>query len=150
VDEVLEYKKGGEGKKGANKHTATKDVLGDVTTKKPDRFLALGDRGSVVVGVKNKLIRHNGKEDVTVFTNTEDGLRPYRVEALASGRGEKWVKLGESAGGTATFSLSKARLQSAKAIRITDEGGSTRNTDLSISNAPGLRVLGVGIASATR
>ena len=148
VDEVLEFTKGGEGKKGANKHTAAKDVLGDVTTKKPDRFLALGDRGSVVVGIKNKLIRHEGKEDVTVFTSTEDGLRPYRVDALASGRGEKWVKLGESAGGTATFSL--GRLQSAKAIRITDEGGSARNTDLSISNAPGLRILGVGIASATR
>ena len=83
-----------------------------------------------------------------MFTSTEDGLRPYRVDALASGRGEKWVKLGESAGGTATFSL--GRLQSAKAIRITDEGGSARNTDLSISNAPGLRILGVGIASATR
>jgi len=124
--------------------------LGDVTTKKPDRFLALGDRGSVVVGIKNKFIRPGGKEDVTVFTSTEDGLRPYRVKALATGRGEKWVLLGTSAGGTSTFSLSKGRLQSAKAIRITDEGGRARNTDLSISNAPGLRVLGVGIASATR
>lgn len=150
VDEVREFKKGGEAGRGANKHGSARDALGDVTTKKPDQFLALGDGGSVVVTVKGGTVRAAGMEDLTVFIRADEDLRPYRVEALAEGRAEKWVLLGTSPGVTRSFSLAKAGMKAATAIRITDESRRTRNADLHALDAPGVNLAGVGVTKVVR
>lgn len=146
VDQVLEFKKGREAERGANKHAQPRNILGDVTTKETDRFVALGERGSVTVAIKGQVIRAAGKGqgDVIVFVRAATHLRPYRVEAQPA-RGDKWVVLGSSPGVTRSFNLSKAGLKTTRALRVVDESSSALNTDLSVSDSPGVNVLGVGV-----
>ncbi|MER2626763.1 MAG: vWA domain-containing protein [Accumulibacter sp.] len=144
VDHVLDFKPGAEAQKGANRHGNRRDVLGNVLTRKPDVFLSLGAYGVLTVGVKGHSILALGNEDVTVFVQANGDQRRYSVEALPAGQEEKWVKLGEAAG-TRSFSLRKARLKSATAIRITDLSGRIRNGEFKPDAAPGVSIVGVGV-----
>ncbi len=144
VDQVVDFKPGAEAQQGANRHSNPRDALGNVLTKKPDVFLSLGAYGVLTVGVKGHSILAVGNEDVTVFVQADGDQRRYSVEALPAGQKEKWVKLGETAG-TQSFSLRKARLQSATAIRITDLSGRIRNGEFKPDATPGVSIVGVGV-----
>jgi hypothetical protein len=144
VDQVVDFKPGAEAQKGANRHGNPHDALGNVVTKKSDVFLSLGAYGVLTVSVKGQFILAQGNEDITVFVQADEDRRTYSVEALTAGKTEKWVKLGEAAG-TQSFSLRKAKLKSAIAIRITDLSGRIRTGEFKPSATPGVSIVGVGV-----
>jgi hypothetical protein len=167
VDRVLKFTLGVEAVKGANKHREPEAALGDIFAKPEDRFVALGVHGELVVSLRGLVILPAADNDVTVFVRPDQDLRPYRVEAFVarhddgdddddddhraavnSGRGT-WVKLGESDGVTASFSLRRARVKSATAIRILDLSTSTRSLDRKPLTAPGVNIRGVGVLKAS-
>jgi len=149
VDEVLAFKPGLEGAAGANQHTKPTDVLGDIRTKPAGIFVSLGGYGSIIVDVNGQVILARTDDDVTVFVQPDDDLRPYSVEAFpATGGG--WVSLGTSPGTTASFSLGKAKLTAASAIRITDQSGQTRDSASKPSATPGVSIRAVGAKSTTQ
>ena len=115
-----------------------------MVTKKSDVFLSLGAYGVLTVSVKGQFILAQGNEDITVFVQADEDRRTYSVEALTAGKTEKWVKLGEAAG-TQSFSLRKAKLKSAIAIRITDLSGRIRTGEFKPSATPGVSIVGVGV-----
>jgi hypothetical protein len=144
----VEYKAGGEAGPGANRHTDPAAALGDVTTKPADRFVSLGAFGSLTVRVKGQAIYARGPDDVTVFVQPVEDLRPYAVEALSAARGSRSIRLGESAGTTASFGLAAAGVKVATEIRIVDLSGRTRSPDLTASESPGVSIRGIGIDNA--
>lgn len=146
VDQVIKFKEGSEAEEGANKHDDPQAVLGDVIKKDPERFVSLGGFGSITVGIQGKSILAIGNDDndITVFMRRDQGLRPYLVEALPGGCKKDWVELGPSPGITQSFSLGKAGLRDAVAIRITDRSGITLDSDFSPIPSPGVSICGVG------
>ena len=147
AEQVVAFKLGGEAEQGANQHRDPQAALGDPTRKDRDVFVALGARGSLAVGlggpVEEQAILAQGEDDITVFVRPDEDLRPYRVEALPVGQ-ERWVEIGQSAGITQSFSLARANLKAAQAIRITDRSGRTRDSQFRPSPTPGVSILGVG------
>jgi hypothetical protein len=148
VDEVLDFKVGLEGARGANRHTNPSAALGDIRRKPSDDFVSLGGYGSLTVGVKGQAILAQGEADVTVFVRPDSDLRSYLVEALPAGKQDDWVALGKSEGATQSFSLKAAGLNAASAVRITDTSGRTRGADLKPVETPGVSLFGVGVAKA--
>ena len=146
ADRAVAFKLGVEGATGANKHANPKDSLGDVTRKPSGAFVSLGGYGSLTVGVEDLVIEAQGDDDVTVFVQPDHDMRSYLVEALPADKGDGWVPLGKSAGTTQSFSLRKAGLEAAAAIRITDTSGRTRGADMKPLATPGVSVRGVGFA----
>src|SRR6266850_2186576 len=146
ADRAVAFKLGVEGATGANKHANPKDSLGDVTRKPSGAFVSLGGYGSLTVGVEDLVIEAQGDDDVTVFVQPDHDMRSYLVEALPADKGDGWVPLGKSAGTTQSFSLRKAGLEAAAAIRITDTSGRTRGADMKPLATPGVSIRGVGFA----
>jgi hypothetical protein len=138
ADQVVDFQIGLEAEEGANQHRDPQAALGDVTTKKQGEFVSLGAAGSLTVGVRAQFILAQGEDDVTVFVQPDEDLRRYSVEALPAGGGDNWVKLGTSPGVTQSFSLSKAKLTAAAAIRISDASGQMRGS------TPGVSIRGIG------
>jgi hypothetical protein len=157
VDKVIRFRAGAEAKPGANKHTDPDAALGDPTRKKPDEFVSLGARGSLVVAVNGKLIEPiRGGDDITVFVHPDEEPRAYEVEVLpipaALPVGATipvlqfgWVSLGTSPGITQSFNLRKAGVKIAAAIRISDRSGLTRDSQFKPSSTPGVSIAGVGV-----
>jgi hypothetical protein len=148
VDEVLDYKKGLEGARGANRHTNPKDALGDIRQKPADIFVSLGAYGSLTVRLHGQDILAQGDDDVTVFVHPDADLRSYVVEGMPVGHHGRWVKVGKSAGITQSFSLKEVGLDSISAIRITDTSGRAKGPDLRPIETPGVSIRGVGVARA--
>jgi hypothetical protein len=144
VDKVVGFKLGAEAEKGVNKHSNPRDALGNILQKKPNVFVSLGAYGVLKVRVKGYSILAQGNEDVTVFVQADEDPRKYSVEARPTGSRHKWVMLGQ-AEGTQSFSLSKVRLKSASAIRITDLSGRIRNAEFKPGATPGVSIIGVGV-----
>jgi len=147
VDRLVSFKIGGEAERGANQHTNPQAALGDITRKEPGTFVSLGASGTLSVGMEGQFILPEGDDDVTVFVQPDESLRPYLVEVLLLGS-QSWVKLGESPGVTQSFSLSRLHILAATAIRITDKSGRARRFDLKPSATPGVSILGVGVKKA--
>lgn len=146
VDQVIAFEPGGEAEPGANQHTDPRAALGDVTGRKDD-FVALGAQGTLTVGIEGKVILAQGGEnadDITVFVGP-GSLRSYRVDVLTGTFGDKWVTLGTSRGVTQSFSLAAKKVRSARAVRIADISGKTREDDMSVSHAPAARVSSLGV-----
>ncbi len=80
VDQVLNFKLGNEAVAGANQHRDPRVALGDVTTKPAGQFVSLGGFGSLTVDVQGQFIIDQGEDDLTVFIQPDEGLRPYRCE----------------------------------------------------------------------
>lgn len=148
VDQVIDFKPGGEAEKGANQHTDPRAALGAILEKKPDEFVSLGAYGSLAVGIQGQSILTLGDNDITVFIQPDEDLRPYSVEVMPAGKQDTWVLLGKSAGTTQSFSLEQAGLKAAEAIRITDASGRMRDSEFKPSATPGVSILGVGILDA--
>ena len=146
---------GAEARRGANQHTKPEIALGDVFRRTPDDFVSLGMGGVLIVTFGDQQIVPASDNDVTVFVRPDEDLRPYLVEAfvpaskptlprpLPDSLGGKWVLLGESNGTTESFSLRKARVKSAVAIRITDLSRRTRDLKRQPLTSPGVSVAGV-------
>lgn len=147
VDRVIDFRKGSEAEKGANKHSNPQAVLGDVTEKDRERFVSLGGFGSITVGFDREgiLASRKAEDDVTVFVRRDEDLRPYVVEAQRSPARDKWVELGVSPGVTQSFSLGKAGLRKATAIRITDRSRRTTDSEGKPIATPGVSIRGVGV-----
>jgi len=145
VDEVIEFKLGGEAVTGANQHRDSLQVLGDITTKPAEQFVSLGAYGSLTVVIKGQIIKAKSDDDITVFVQPDSDLRSYRVEVLPVGEETQWKELGKSAGITQSFGLGQINLKAAKAIRITDESGRTRGANLQPLATPGVSIRGVGV-----
>jgi hypothetical protein len=145
VNQVVAFAAGIQAAPGANQHTDANAALGSVLTKPAGTFVSLGAYGVLSVAVKGELIKAQGDDDVTVFVQPDTDLRAYLVEALPKDDDDGWVVLGTSSGATASFSLSKANLSSAKAIRITDKSGRTRDSNFKPIATPGVSVRGVGV-----
>ncbi|HSJ54052.1 MAG TPA: vWA domain-containing protein, partial [Anaerolineae bacterium] len=141
--EIADFQAGVEGKPGANQFADPKALLDDPTSKPPDRFLALGGGGQVVVGTGNWLLEPQGTDDVTVVVRPDASRHAYAVEALAPD-GDRWVLLGESGGETASFGLHRAGLKATKAIRVRDTSRTVRGVDLQPLAAPGAQIQGIG------
>ena len=148
ADRLYDFKLGGEAQKGANRFTNPEMALGDITGKKEKAFVSLGASGSITLGLKGRVIEARGDEDIVVFVASVMDPQPYAVEALLSGKGEKWVPVGRSAGITQAFSLKKAGIRSAGAVRIVDTGGRTLTRGLRPSPTPGVSILGVGFGQS--
>lgn len=144
AEQVLDFKPGNEAEKGANQHRDPQAVLGDVTTKKPEEFVSLGGLGSLTVGIADQVILAQGDDDVTVFVQPDEDMRPYLVEALPVVGRVNWVELGTSPGTTQSFGLGQAGLKAAQAIRITDKSGRTRDREFKPISTPGVSIRGVG------
>jgi hypothetical protein len=144
VDQVIEFKLGGEAEPGENLHREPQAVLGDVMTKPADQFVSLGADGSLTVAIQGQVIVATREDDITVFVQPDEDLRSYQVEALPAGS-QSWVKLGNSSGITQSFSLAQAGLKVVSAIRITDTSGRTRNRSLEPISTPGVSLRGVGV-----
>jgi hypothetical protein len=119
-------------------------ALGTVIGKEPDRFVALGAGGHLVVGFEQQVVLGGTDADVTVFVRPDEDQRAYRVEAFSQEH-QDWVSLGESYGATKSFQLRTAQLDSTLALRVTDLSGRTRDTELNPLTTPGVSVLGVGV-----
>lgn len=150
VDQVFEYRPGGVRRLESNRFADAQAVLGDVTQRPDESFLALGGHGSISVGVQGHVIAASGEADVTVFAPQGIERRPYLVEALAVGDKLTWVTLGQSPGGTQSFSLKEAGLKAAQAIRVSDRSGRTTDERLEPLEAPGVCVLGIGVNTIRR
>jgi hypothetical protein len=148
VDEVITFVPGMAAAAGANQHGNPGDVLGDIRQKAANLFVSLGAYGSITVGIKGQVILARADDDVTVFVEPDVNLRSYLVEASPAGSASGWVKLGQSDGYSASFSLKAADLTAASAIRITDTSGITRDASHSPSPTPGVSIRGVGVASS--
>ena len=144
VDKVFDFRVGAGGEQGANQHTEPKNVLGDIRQEQDD-FVSLGAYGALTVGFRENAILAQGEDDITVFIQPDEDLRPYSVEAMPVDKQDTWVLLGKSAGTTQSFSLEQASLKAANAIRITDTSGRTRDSEFKPSATPGVSVLGVGV-----
>jgi peptidoglycan hydrolase-like protein with peptidoglycan-binding domain len=133
----------------ANQHADPDAALGAIVGKPAGTFVSLGAGGQLVVGFYWQVIlAGDDGDDITVFIQPDADLRSYRVEAYSvddvhRGNGH-WVPLGESIGVTQSFSLRRAALVSAFALRITDTSGRTRDADLKPLSTPGVSVRGVG------
>lgn len=149
IDQVLAFKPGVEGAPGANQHANPNNALGDIRQKQPDVFVSLGAYGSLAVGLKGQVILAQGDDDITVFVQPDSDLRSYLVEALPAGGQGDWVVLGTSPGTSSSFSLQHAQLTAARAIRITDRSGRTRDAEFKVSKTPGVSVRGVGLRSSS-
>ena len=145
VDEVIEFKLGGEAVAGANQHRDPQQVLGDITTKPAEQFVSLGAYGSLTVGIKGQIITAQSDNDITVFVQPDSDLRLYRVDVLTVGVEPKWKELGKSAGITQSFGLGQIGIKAAKAIRSVDESGRTRGANLQPLSTPGVSIRGVGV-----
>ena len=113
--------------------------------KSDEKFVSLGAAGALIVAIKGQLIVGQGEDDITVFVQRDDDLRPYQVEALTIGSAPKWTLLGTSSGITQSFGLRSAGLKSAAAIRIVDKSRRVRDNSLKASSTPGVSILGVGV-----
>jgi hypothetical protein len=149
VDQVVSFKQGAEAEKGVNRHANPRDALGNVLQKKPDVFLSLGAYGVLTVSIKGMTILAQGNEDITVFVPAGEDQRKYLVEVQPAGQTSKWTILGEGSG-TQAFSLRKAKLKSATAIRITDLSGRVRNSAFKPTATPGVSIAGVGVRQGRR
>lgn len=147
VSQVLKFEPGVEAAPGANQHAHPNDVLGSPLTKPPGAFVSLGGYGSVTVGIDGQVIVARSDDDVTVFVQPDDDLRSYLVEALPSSGIGDWVQLGTSPGTTSSFSLARAKISAASAIRITDESGRARDGAFKPSPTPGVSIRAVGLKS---
>jgi hypothetical protein len=145
VDEVIEFKLGGEAATRANQHREPRQVLGDITTKPAEQFVSLGAYGSLTVGIQGQIITAQSDNDITVFVQPDSDLRPYRVEVLPVGLNSQWKGLGKSVGITQFFGLGQIGIKAAKAIRIVDESGRTRGANLQPLSTPGVSIRGVGV-----
>ncbi len=161
VDRLIQFRPGAEAVKGANQHLRPEAALGSFFDKKEDAFVSLGANGALIVSVSDQVILPAGEADVTVIVEPESEGRAYRVEAyvprdlfaeLRSAKKPKfgWVLLGESAGDTASFSLKRAGIPHAAAIRITDTSGQTRDKTLRPLNRPGVSIRAVGVTKASK
>jgi hypothetical protein len=81
---------------------------------------------------------------MTVFVSEDADRRRYSVDVLPAGQRTKWVTLG-TATGTQSFSLSRGRVKSATAVRITDLSGRLRDGQFKPDAAPGVGIVGVGV-----
>lgn len=148
AERVVAFRPGGEAERGANQHRDPQAALGNPATKDRDAFVSLGAKGLLAVGLAGpageQAILAQGEDDITVFVRPDEDLRPYRVEALAVGSRERWVEIGQSAGITQSFSLARANLKAAEAIRIIDQSGRTRDSQFRPSPSPGVSVQGIG------
>jgi hypothetical protein len=140
VDQVMEFQKGDEAEKGANKYSDPQALLGDVTKKDSERFVSLGGFGSITVRVQDKYVN----DGIIIFIRRDQWLCPYLVEAQAVGSKGGWIELGTSPGVTQSFSLGRAGLHETAAIRITDRSGFTVDSDLHPVTSPGVSIRGVG------
>jgi hypothetical protein len=147
---VLTAKLGREAKEGLNRHREPKAALGEIATREPGEFFSLGGFGTVTLGVEGQVIVGGAADDVTVFVQPDEELRPYRVDVLAGGQRPRWVLLGESPGVTQSFSLAAAKIKSASAVRISDLSGRTRTNELDPSASPGMSLLGVGFRKTAK
>jgi hypothetical protein len=147
VDKVEAFVLGAEAAKGANLHRDSKAALGDIHTKPPGVFVSLGALGSLTVAVQGQSILAQGHDDITVFVQPDDDLRAYLVEVLPAKDDAIWVALGTSPGTTSSFSLKKAGLSSASAVRISDKSGRTRDGQFKPLAMPGVSIRGVGVKS---
>ena len=178
VDRVLRFAPGVEGSRGANQHTNAQAALGDPFAKPADVYVALGAGGRLALGYAGQVILPAGDADVTVFVQLQPGddARPYRVDAylprelldIPSWPGGRpawlpqftlgrwpwakggWVTLGQSSGGSQSFSLRRARVPLAVAIRVVDLSRRTRGPDFRPLANPGVGVRGVGTQQLTR
>jgi hypothetical protein len=154
VDRVVQFVAGAEAAKGANRHTDPAAALGDISTKPPDRFVALGVGGTLIVAVNNEAIAAADDNDITVFVQPGVAPSAYRVDVYvppvpdAAGP-TRWVTLGTSPGTTQSFSLRRAKVEVAVAIRIIDLGKQTRGPDLQPLSAPGVGIRAVGVLKVT-
>jgi hypothetical protein len=144
VDRVLDFKLGLEGEPGANRHTDSKAVLGDIGPKPSGEFVSLGAYGSLTVAVDGQEIVAQGDDDITVFVHPDSDPRSYLVEASPADGSGTWVEIGKSAGITQSFSLGKASLGAVSAVRLTDTSGRTRGPDMKSIESPGVSFRGVG------
>ena len=153
AERVIDFKLGNEAEEGANQHRDPQAALGNVTSKKADEFVSLGGLGSLTVGIagqvkgqaEQQVILAQGDDDVTVFVQLDEDMRPYLVEALpVSGMAANWVELGTSPGTTQSFGLGQAGLKAAQAIRITDKSGRTRDSEFKPVSTPGVGIRGIG------
>ena len=142
VNQVIDFRPGREAEPGANQHADPRNVLGDLLNRPSDQFVSLGGVGSITLGVEGKYILPQGDDDITVFIQPDDSLRPYLVEAQAPDQG--WVSLGKSAGVTQSFNLASANLNAARAVRITDASGQVLDIEFKSSPTPGVSVLALG------
>ena len=145
VDKVLAFNPGMVAAAGANHHADPGAVLGDVRAKPIDRFVALGGYGVLTVAVDGQVIEAQGDDDITVFVHKTDDLRAYLVEALPAKEHAAWVAVGTSSGAGSSFSLKNAGISSARAIRIIDESGQTRDSSFNPLIDPGAGVSAVGV-----
>jgi hypothetical protein len=160
IDQIDRFIPGAEAARGANRHAEPKAALGNALDKPADQFVSLGMGGVLIVGFNKLLILPASDNDITVFVAPDQGLRPYRVEVLAPDLRPRplplpgdikggWVTLGESNGATASFSLRRAKLKGAVAIRITDLSTSTRDLSRRPLTSPGVSIRGVGVLKVT-
>jgi hypothetical protein len=154
VDRVIDFDLGGEATPGANKHRDPKAALGDITKKAPDVFVSLGARGALILAVDGQvMVAKQGDDDITVFVHPDEEPRPYSVDVLPITLPVpilipglfKWVSLGTSPGVTQSFSMRRAGVKRAVAIRITDKSGRTRDSHFQPSATPGVSIAGVGV-----
>ena len=147
VDKVVAFVPGAEAAKGANQHANPADVLGNLLTKPAGTFVSLGGHGSITVRVDGQMVIAQGDDDITVFVQPDNDLRAYLVEVLPAEDDAIWVTLGTAPGTPSSFSLSKAGLSSASAIRITDKSGRTRDSAFKPLATPGVSIRAVGVKS---
>ncbi len=148
VDRVYGLAPGREASMGMNQHTDPRACLGDPSTRPAPSFLSLGAGGSVVVGIGGHyMLPARGNDDVTVFIQPDQPLRPYAVQVMHGDHFEHglWEEIGRSPGVTRSFSLRKSLLDSASAIRIVDLSRAVKNADGTPSQTPGVSVLAVGV-----
>ena len=150
ANQLVAFKPGLEGAKGANKHPKAELALGDIRKKPADQFVSLGAYGALTVGVKEGIAIARGNDDVTVFVQADTDLRPYLVEAQDAQGAGAWLPLGHSVGITQSFGLRAGRLDAASAIRITDTSGRTRDATMQPLDMPGVSIRGIGMAEVKK
>jgi hypothetical protein len=155
ADKVIKFILGAEAERGANQHRDPHAALGDVFRKPSETFVSLGAAGVLTLAFDDLVILAAADNDVTVFVHPDTDPRPYRVEAFVPlpDISEKrphlgptgWVSLGDSAGGTQSFSLHKANVAIAVAIRVIDLSLRTRDKQWAPLSGPGVGVQGGGV-----
>ncbi len=147
VDVVYGFAAGREAAPGANQHTDPRACLGDPTARPTPAFVSLGGGGSLVVGIRRHYVLPSRTgEDIFVFVQPDQELRPYAVEVMQGDDFDhgRWERLGTSTGVTKAFSLRAAHLPAASAIRIVDLSHRVTNADGTPSATPGMSILAVG------